>query len=75
MKFFHLLLTLCLAILLCVGPMVQAQVPSIPTDAPTPPTGSGGSEATTSSGFPGPPTAASTAATPEVSTIYPEYGV
>ncbi|XP_062124434.1 uncharacterized protein LOC133837623 [Drosophila sulfurigaster albostrigata] len=70
MKFFQLLLSLFLAIVLCTMPLIKAQeIPPIPTAAPTPPNGEAGAPA----GPDGPPTAPTTIQSPEVSTIYPNY--
>ncbi|XP_034488781.1 uncharacterized protein LOC117792672 [Drosophila innubila] len=72
MKFLQLLLSLCLAFLLCTLPLIKAQnngVPPIPTAAPTPPNGENGAP----NGPPGPPAAPTTVETPEVSTVFPNY--
>ncbi|EDW54612.1 uncharacterized protein LOC6613724 [Drosophila sechellia] len=71
MKFFNLLFSLCLAFMLCTS-WVSA-FSSLATPEPTPPTGAP-VDGTTSTGFSGPPSAETTNATPETSTIYPIYG-
>ncbi|XP_017873398.1 PREDICTED: uncharacterized protein LOC108620898 [Drosophila arizonae] len=72
MKLLHLLLSLCLAFLLCAAPLIQAQtVPPIPTAAPTPPNGigNGGGEGE----VPPPPNVPTTVETPDIDTAYPNY--
>ncbi|KAH8383599.1 hypothetical protein KR009_009524, partial [Drosophila setifemur] len=66
---FNLLLSICLIFALC-APWVMG-FSSIPTPDPTPPTGA--PVDTGNTGFPGPPQAAPTEASPEVSTVYPIY--
>ncbi|KAH8308312.1 hypothetical protein KR059_010383, partial [Drosophila kikkawai] len=68
---FNLLLSLCLAFMLCTS-WVSAFSSLAPPD-PTPPVGTTpGDDAGT--GFPGPPQASPTEAMPIVSTEYPMYG-
>lgn len=69
MKYFNLLLSLCLVFMLCSS-WVTAFSSLSPPD-PTPPTGPYDGDST---GFTGPPTAETTNATPQVSTLYPIYG-
>nr|XP_016997253.2 uncharacterized protein LOC108057487 [Drosophila takahashii] len=70
MKYFNLLLSLCLVLALCSS-WVAAFSSLAPPD-PTPPTGSPVDDSST--GFPGPPPAETTLVAPEVTTIYPIYG-
>ncbi|XP_043651328.1 uncharacterized protein LOC122618812 [Drosophila teissieri] len=70
MKYFNLLFSLWLVFMLCSS-WVSA-FSSLATPEPTPPTGSP-VDGTTGTGFPGPPSAETTNATPEISTIYPIY--
>ncbi|EDW24953.1 GL24431 [Drosophila persimilis] len=70
MKFLYLLLSICI-FLLC-APWSKAQtIPTLALPDPTPPNGAPVDGEST--GFPGPPSAAPTEPTPEVSTIYPIY--
>ncbi|XP_016960244.1 uncharacterized protein LOC108031391 [Drosophila biarmipes] len=70
MKYFNLLLSLCLVFMLCSSWV--AAFSSLSPPEPTPPTGSPGDGSST--GFPGPPSAETTNPSPEVTTIYPIYG-
>ncbi|XP_017041012.1 uncharacterized protein LOC108087935 [Drosophila ficusphila] len=72
MKYFNLLLSLCLVFMLCSS-WVAAFSSLSPPD-PTPPIGAP-VDGDGSSTFSGPPNAPSTQVTPEVSTIYPNYAV
>ncbi|XP_037729756.1 uncharacterized protein LOC119560400 [Drosophila subpulchrella] len=69
MKYFNLLFSLCLVFMLCSSWV--AAFSSLATPDPTPPTGSPVDGNSTLSG---PPTAETTNATPEISTLYPLYG-
>ncbi|XP_023175568.1 uncharacterized protein LOC111602639 [Drosophila hydei] len=72
MKLLQLLLSLCLAFLLCAAPLIQAQtVPPIPTAAPTPPNGQGAP--VSPGGVPPPPDVDTTVLTPTIETEYPNY--
>ncbi|XP_017085068.2 uncharacterized protein LOC108117241 [Drosophila eugracilis] len=70
MKYFNLLLSICLVFMLCSS--WAAAFSSLATPDPTPPTGTAATGSST--GFPGPPTAATTNPTPEVSTAFSIYG-
>ncbi|XP_022217146.1 uncharacterized protein LOC111070691 [Drosophila obscura] len=71
MKFLYLLLSICL-FLLCTPWTTAETVPTIAPPNPTPPNGAP-VEAGSTTGFPGPQTAAPTKPTPTVTTIYPIY--
>ncbi|XP_017112099.1 uncharacterized protein LOC108135762 [Drosophila elegans] len=71
MKYFNLLLSLCLVFMLCSSWV--AAFSSLATPNPTPPTGAPVDNNAPSS-VQGPPTAEPTNATPLMSTIYPLYG-
>ncbi|EDV94615.1 uncharacterized protein LOC6567298 [Drosophila grimshawi] len=70
MKLLHLLLSLCLAILLCTAPLIQAQTaPTVQAAPPTPPNGPGGSDGSP----PPPPTMDTTVFLPDISTTVDGY--
>ncbi|XP_030556404.1 uncharacterized protein LOC115759576 [Drosophila novamexicana] len=72
MKLLHLLLSLCLAFLLCSVPLIQAQsVPTIATAAPTPPNGAPGADS--GEDAPPMPSMLTTVNVPTIDTTYGDY--
>ncbi|XP_064549549.1 uncharacterized protein LOC135436074 [Drosophila montana] len=72
MKLLHLLLSLCLALLLCSVPLIQAQsAPTVATAAPTPPTSAPGDSP--DDDLPPMPSMLTTVAGPPTDTTYGDY--